>query len=180
MRDDDVALSRFLAYVLRHRPEAVGLALAEGGWVEVPELLAALAANGRPVDRARLDRLVAGPGKVRFELVDGRVRAAQGHSVPVELGLPPLAPPDVLWHGTAAGSVGAILAEGLVPGRRTQVHLSGDPGTARDVGARHGRPVVLRVDAAGLHASGGVFTCATNGVWLVDRVPARFLSRTDL
>jgi putative RNA 2'-phosphotransferase len=114
---------------------------------------------------------------VRFELVGGRVRAAQGHSVPVALGLPPLVPPQELWHGTAERSLAAILEEGLVPGRRTHVHLSADPLTAREVGARHGRPVVLRVDAAGLHRAGGVFTRATNGVWLVDHVPVQFLRR---
>lgn len=168
-----VKVSKFLALVLRHRPDRVGIVLDEGGWVDVDELLAACAARGRRYSRAELDHVVATNNKKRFALsADGRrIRASQGHSVPVELGLPPTAPPDVLYHGTAAATVAPILREGLKPMSRQDVHLSADVETAVRVGSRHGRPVVLAVDAAGLAASGHEFRVSANGVWLTDAVP---------
>ena len=176
MTDRDlVADSRFLAYVLRHDPASVGVRLDDAGWVDVGTLLAALAAHGRPLTPERLGRLVDGLDKKRFELRDGRVRAAQGHTVPVDLGLAPARPPDRLYHGTVERSLARILAEGLSPMRRQDVHLSQTPQAARVVGARRGRPVVLVVDAAAAHAAGQVFRQAGNGVWLTGPVPAAYL-----
>jgi putative RNA 2'-phosphotransferase len=176
-RDDDglVADSRHLAYVLRHAPASVGLQLDEAGWVDVDLLVAALAAHGRPLDSGRLARLVEGLDKQRFEARDGRIRAAQGHTVPVELGLEAAVPPDVLYHGTVERSLDRILAEGLLPQRRNDVHLSATVEAARVVGARRGRPVVLVVDAARLHAAGQEFRQATNGVWLTGPVGPQWL-----
>ena len=165
--------SKLLAYVLRHQPESVGLTLDAAGWVPIDTLLAALAAHG--VDRDLLDRVVAGTDKVRFEVADGRIRAAQGHSVPVDLGLDPVVPPPVLFHGTATRYLAGIRAHGLRPGRRRHVHLSADEATALRVGARHGKPVVLRIDAAGLHAAGHPFYLAANGVWLTDHVSPQWI-----
>ena len=167
--------SRFLTYLLRHHPEGIGLVLDPGGWVEVDELLVALARHGRPLDRAQLEDLVATSDKQRFERSGSRIRAAQGHSVDVDLGLAPLRPPDVLFHGTHPGALKSIRAEGLLPMDRRLVHLSATADTAEQVGARRGRPVVLRVDAAGAHAVGHPYYRSANGVWLTDRVPPRFL-----
>ncbi len=168
--------SKFLAYVLRHDPGAIGLRLDGAGWVGVESVLTALAAHGRPLDADRLDRLVAGPDKQRFEIHGGRIRAAQGHSIAVDLGLPPAEPPTVLYHGTVDRLLDRILVEGLRQMGRRHVHLSGEPATARAVGARRGRPVVLTVDAAGLHAGGQLFHRAANGVWLTLHVPASHLT----
>lgn len=177
MTDELVRRSRTLAYVLRHHPEEVGLTLDAGGWVEVDVLLAALVAHGHALTPDDLRRLAAPTsGKRRFELHEGRVRAAQGHSVAVDLGLEPIAPPPRLFHGTATRFLDRILAVGLRPMSRHHVHLSADRETATAVGARHGRVVVLTVDAAALHADGGTFYRATNGVWLVDAVPPRYLA----
>jgi putative RNA 2'-phosphotransferase len=170
------AASRFLAYVLRHDPAAIGLALDDGGWVATDALLAAAARHGRDLSAAALRQVIDSPGKRRFEARDGLIRAAQGHSVPVSLGLEPLEPPRLLYHGTVARFLPAILAGGLQPGRRVHVHLSADPGTAATVGARRGQPVVLRVDAAGMHAGGHEFFRAANGVWLTAGVPPGFIS----
>ena len=165
--------SRFLSKVLRHAPESVGLRLDGAGWVEVDALLAAAARAGVALDRAALERVVAENDKQRFALSpDGlRIRASQGHSVPVELGLEPRTPPGLLFHGTADRNVEAIRREGLRPGRRTHVHLSLDPETAVAVGRRHGRPVVLRVHAGRMHAAGHAFYRSDNGVWLTAAVP---------
>jgi len=129
-------------------------------------------------DRDQLLEVVATSDKKRFTLsADGcSIRAAQGHSVAVELGLAPREPPDVLFHGTATRFVAAILAEGLKPQGRLQVHLSADEATARAVGQRHGKPHIFRVDSAAMHARGLRFFQADNGVWLTDAVPPEYLS----
>ena len=167
----DVRLSKRLAYVLRHDPGSVGVALDPQGWADVDALLAALARTGPSVSRADLERVVAGSDKQRFALEGGRIRAQQGHSVPVDLGLAPVAPPETLFHGTVARSLPAILAEGLRPQGRHHVHLSPDVVTARAVGSRRGRPVVLEVAAGRLSRAGQAFYRSGNGVWLVDAVP---------
>ena len=171
------ATSKLLSLVLRHRPELIGIALDEGGWVQVDELLAALAAHGRPLTRAQLERLVATSDKQRFALDGDRIRASQGHSVPVDLGLSPVPPPRELFHGTPVRNVDAILREGLRKGQRHHVHLSPDVATATRVGARRGTAAVLLVEAAAMAADGHVFLRSANGVWLVDSVPARYLRR---
>jgi putative RNA 2'-phosphotransferase len=172
-------ISKFLSYVLRHAPDSIGLNLDANGWADVDELLAKAADKaGRRIDLDTLRGVVAENDKQRFTLSeDGRrVRAAQGHSVAVDLDLAPSEPPPRLYHGTATRNLDAILAEGLKPGRRLQVHLSLEPETARKVGARHGKPSVLTVDAGAMHGDGHQFFRADNGVWLTDSVPARYLS----
>jgi putative RNA 2'-phosphotransferase len=178
---DVVRVSKRLSYVLRHQPGSVGLTLDEAGWVDVDALLGALAGHGVPLTRDELDHVVATDDKRRFAF-DGtgtRIRASQGHSRPVALGYAPTTPPDVLFHGTVERFLPAILAEGLRPGRRHAVHLSPDAAAARTVGARRGRPVVLRVDAAAMAADGHAFTRSDNGVWLVGAVPPRYLRLDD-
>ncbi len=172
-----VRASKFLSLVLRHRPEHIGIALDPAGWVAVDELLAAARHTGFPLDRATLERVVAENDKRRFAFSADRtrIRASQGHSVDVDLGLAPQAPPDVLFHGTAARFLESIRREGLKPGSRTHVHLSTDEETARTVGQRHGSPVVLRVEAGAMHRDGHEFFRSENGVWLTQAVPARFL-----
>ncbi len=173
-----VTVSKFLARHLRHVPERIGLELDEGGWADVEALLDAGARAGFPITRAELDAAVHAPGKRRYVYGDRgrRIRAAQGHSIDVELGYAPVAPPPVLYHGTHPKALGAILAEGLRPMGRRHVHLSADVAAAEQVGRRRGRPVVLAVDAAGMDAEGRPFWRADNGVWLTGAVPPAFLS----
>ncbi|MNW09341.1 RNA 2'-phosphotransferase [compost metagenome] len=66
--------------------------------------------------------------------------------------------------------------QGLLPGARQHVHLSADEATAVQVGRRHGKALVLRVDTGRMHALGHAFHLAENGVWLTARVPPEFLS----
>jgi putative RNA 2'-phosphotransferase len=174
-----VHTSKFLSLVLRHDPASVGLTLDDAGWVAVDDLLAAAARAGVALDRPLLERVVRENDKQRFALSpDGaRIRANQGHSVPVELGLTPTEPPETLYHGTAARNVEAILREGLRPGSRTHVHLSADEKTATTVGKRHGgETVVLRVSAGAMHRAGHELYLSENGVWLAKTVPAEFIS----
>lgn len=171
--------SRFLSWVLRHAPHAVGVRLDDAGWAEVEAVLRACHERGLPLDRDELSQLVASSDKQRFGLSpDGqRIRAVQGHSVPVALEHPEREPPPVLYHGTVARFLPSIWAQGLRPGQRHHVHLSADPATAAAVGQRRGRPVVLQVAAAAMHAEGHRFQLSPNGVWLTARVPPRHLQR---
>lgn len=170
-----VRLSKYLAKHLRHEPERIGITLDAQGWVPVAELMAAAARHGFPFTRDELAAVVAGNDKQRYAIDGDRIRANQGHSVPVDLDLPPAVPPAHLFHGTGARSVAAIREEGLRPMSRHAVHLSPDRKTATRVGARRGKPVVLTVDAGAMHRAGHVFRVSANGVWLTSRVPARFL-----
>jgi putative RNA 2'-phosphotransferase len=172
-----VRVSKYLSKHLRHQPENIGLTLEPGGWVGVDDLLAACARNGFRLTRAELDAVVADNDKQRFSYDESgaRIRANQGHSVEVDLELPPAAPPDVLYHGTVHTTADAIRRDGLKKMRRHHVHLSPDVETATRVGARHGRPVVFAVDARAMADAGHTFYVSDNGVWLTDEVPPRFL-----
>src|SRR5262245_24164919 len=118
MSDELVAASKALSHVLRHHPQSIGVELDGAGWIDIADLLAAFAAHGRPITRERLDRVVAGTDKRRFEVAGGRIRAAQGHSVVVDLGLDPVPPPEVLYHGTVEPFLSRIWEQGLRKGRR--------------------------------------------------------------
>lgn len=172
-------ISKYVSLVLRHDPAAGGVVLDAEGWTTVAELLAGATARGLAVSPAELAEVVRTSDKQRFALSpDGlRIRANQGHSVAVDLGLAPAAPPATLFHGTVERFVAAILTEGLRRQARQHVHLSPDVETARRVGSRRGVPVVLRVDAARMHAQGFAFLRSENGVWLTDAVPAACIER---
>jgi len=173
-----VKVSKFLSKYLRHEPEELGLTLAPGGWVQVDDLLAACGRRNFTVSRAELEDVVARNNKQRFAFDETgtRIRANQGHSVEVDLELAPTVPPPVLYHGTAVTNLAAIRQSGIQKMSRHHVHLSPDTETAHKVGSRHGRPVILKVDAAAMHAAGHSFYCSANGVWLTDHVPPQYLS----
>jgi putative RNA 2'-phosphotransferase len=175
--DSDRRLSKLLSLVLRHDPSVVGLSLDPGGWVDLDALVAGVRERRPGVTRADVERVVATNDKQRFALdaTQNRIRANQGHSLAVDLGLPPRRPPAVLFHGTVAGNVAGILREGLHRRSRHAVHLSPDQATAARVGARRGPPTVLRVDAARMHTDGYGFSVSDNGVWLVEAVPPEYL-----
>ncbi|MFK4866200.1 RNA 2'-phosphotransferase [Streptomyces sp. CSMPJR101] len=170
-----VKVSKYLSKHLRHQPERIGLVLDEGGWVEIDTLIAAARAHGFSFTRDELDHVVAANDKKRFAVDGTRIRASQGHSVEVDLGLAPATPPPYLYHGTVAAHLGAIRAEGLRPMNRHDVHLSPDRETATRVGARRGHPVVLSVDTGAMHRDGHVFHVSANGVWLTKAVPPEYL-----
>jgi len=172
-----VRVSKFLSLHLRHQPAVLGLTLEPGGWVPVADLLAGAAREGFPITADELAEVVRASDKQRFALdpAGTRIRANQGHSAEVELQLEPAEPPAVLFHGTADRFLDAIRRDGLLKMARHHVHLSPDTATAAKVGARHGRLVLLEVDAAGMRSAGYTFYKSANGVWLVDAVPPEYL-----
>lgn len=173
LRDRSKMLSRWL----RHRPDAIGITLDKQGWTDVAELLAKAAAADMPLTHDELIQIVVESDKQRFTLSeDGlRIRAAQGHSVAIDLKLPVKKPPPVLYHGTVRKFLTSIRKQGLLPGRRQDVHLSATKETAEAVGARRGEPVVLIIDTYALVRDGYQFRRADNGVWLIPNVPPEYL-----
>ena len=174
-----VTVSKYLAKHLRHQPDALGLTLGPGGWVNVDDLLAASAAAGFAISYDDLIECVETNDKKRFSFDEtgDLIRANQGHSVEVDLQLEEREPPEILFHGTVERFLAPIMAEGLKKGKRHHVHLSKDMDTARKVGARRGKPVILQVDGARMQSQGYKFFVSANGVWLTDAVPAEFLTR---
>lgn len=178
MSDQLSRISKFLSFVLRHQPDAIGITLDSEGWADMAALIAAAARDGKQLDRALIEAVVAGSDKKRFAISDDglRIRAVQGHSTQsVDIQYSEKAAPEVLYHGTATRFLASIRNDGLRPGSRQYVHLSQDEQTAVAVGQRHGKPVVLSVKAQRMREQGFKFYQADNGVWLTEAVPARFL-----
>lgn len=175
-------VSKFLSLVLRHAPEKIGLELDASGWTPVADLLMKATQAAVRIDRTLLQHVVATNDKQRFALSDDgeRIRANQGHTVSVDLGLAAAVPPAVLYHGTATRFLDAILDQGLTPQRRHDVHLTESLDTAAAVGRRYGQLAMLRIDAAAMHADGLRFSRSDNGVWLTAAVSPRYLSLVEM
>ena len=169
--------SKFISLILRHRPEVIGISLDEHGWAAVDDLIRRVSRTHH-LDMETLERIVAQDEKQRYSFNEDKtlIRANQGHSLPVDVELPEVIPPEVLYHGTGQKYKDSIDAHGLLPKSRLYVHLSGDTKTARKVGQRHGKPVIYVIDAAAMHADGYTFYRSVNGVWLTKKVPAEYLS----
>lgn len=180
-KKEDIELGRFLSLLLRHRPEAAGIVLDSNGYADVEELLAGVNRTGRKIDRETLNRIVKENDKKRYHYnADGtKIRASQGHSLPVNLSMTAKKPPDILYHGTAARFLDSIREKGIVKQTRQYVHLSETVETAKKVGRRHGVPVVLAVDACRMAQDGFPFFLSENGVWLCDFVPWRYIQEIE-
>ncbi len=176
-----ITVSKYLSKYLRHAPQELGLTLQPGEWVPVDDLLAAARKHGFPISYDDLVECVETIDKQRFAFdVSGElIRANQGHSVEVDLQLEEREPPETLYHGTVERFLPSILGDGLIRGKWHHVHLSKDVETARKVGARRGKPVILQVDSHKMNRDGHTFLLSANGVWLTDAVPPGYLSRAS-
>ena len=170
-------LSRFLSYVLRHKPDAIGLNMQSDGWVYVEELLAKMSANGKDITLDVLEMIVHQDDKQRysFNLDKTQIRANQGHSIEIDLNLEPVDPPEHLYHGTTSRNLDSIKENGLLKQQRHHVHLSENTDTAKRVGARYGKPVILTILSSEMVKAGHTFYCSDNNVWLTDTVPPKFI-----
>lgn len=173
----DKSTSKYISLILRHKPETIGISLDEHGWANVEELIEGVNKTHR-LNMETLERIVAEDEKQRYSFNEDKtlIRANQGHSIPVDVELPVVIPPDVLYHGTGVNYKDSIDAQGLIPKSRLYVHLSGDVETAKKVGQRHGKPIIYTVDAVAMHADGYTFYRSVNGVWLTKLVPRKYLS----
>ncbi|WP_210465365.1 RNA 2'-phosphotransferase [Rufibacter roseolus] len=180
MNDKDI--SKFLSLVLRHEPQKIGITLNQNGWANVDELLTKLQHKRMSVDLERLKRVVETNNKQRFSFNPNqtKIRANQGHSVQVDVGLSPTTPPEMLYHGTSVTTAEIILKEGIRKQSRLHVHLSSDIATALQVGSRHGKPYVFTVLSGEMHRSGIPFYLSENKVWLTNYVDPAYLSEYKL
>ncbi len=170
-------LSKFLSLILRHRPEVIGIELDASGWANVQELIQKINATGDQINFELLNHIVETNTKKRFTFNSDktRIRANQGHSIAVDHNFKALKPPEFLFHGTGEKYVPGILHQGIIKKQRHHVHLSLDTETAFKVGQRHGKPIILKIEALKMHLSGFSFYCSANGVWLTDHVPVNFI-----
>ncbi len=178
MSGRDESTSRFISLILRHKPETIGITLDEYGWANVDELICGVNRT-HPLDMESLERIVAEDEKNRYSFNDDKtlIRANQGHSIPVDVELKEVAPPDILYHGTGEKYVSSIDEQGLIPKSRLYVHLSADVETAEKVGRRHGKPVIYIVKSGEMYRDGILFFLSVNGVWLTKEVPAKYLEK---
>jgi putative RNA 2'-phosphotransferase len=169
--------SKFLSLVLRHKPEEIGLQVDENGWANVDELIKKVNAKGNKIDIDLLNEIVVTNDKKRFAFNDDKIkiRASQGHSIEIDLNIHPILPPDVLYHGIATRFVESIMQQGLQKQQRQHVHLSEKLETATAVGARHGKPTILIVDAKQMYQDGFLFYKSENNVWLTDFVGVNYI-----
>lgn len=170
--------SKYISLILRHKPEVIGITLDEYGWADVGQLIAGIAKT-QPFDMPTLEKIVDTDNKQRYSFNEDKtlIRANQGHSIPVDVELEEIIPPEYLWHGTGEKYVKVIDEDGLISKSRLYVHLSKDHETAITVGKRHGNPVLYRVDSGKMAQDGFKFFCSVNGVWLTKKVPAKYLEK---
>lgn len=171
-------ISKYISLILRHKPEAAGITLDEHGWADVGELIRGIQKTQR-FNMEMLEEIVRTDQKQRYSFNEDktRIRANQGHSIPVDVELPVTEPPEILWHGTGQKYVESIDRTGLIPKDRLYVHLSGDRETAVKVGSRHGKPMVYQVDSGQMAKDGYLFFRSVNGVWLTKQVPVKYLKK---
>ena len=179
---DPVKTGKFLSLILRHQPETIGIQLDEHGWADVDELIQGVNQTGKYfLDREFLDEIVETNNKKRYSYNEDKtkIRANQGHSVSVDVELKETEPPEYLYHGTAERFADSIRNEGLKPMSRLYVHLSKDKETALNVGKRHGKPHIFRVQSGEMFRQGYRFYLSVNGVWLTANVPPKFLEEIE-
>lgn len=175
-----IQLSKFISKVLRHEPDLYGLSLDADGFTSLAELQNVVRLNFREaVADDVLEFVLTQPASdknQRFELVEGRVRARYGHSHNApRIAYPSVLPPSVLYHGTSQHVLSAILAEGLQARSRQYVHLTNERTIAERVGERHGKLVLLEVNARLAHTEGVAFYLADEYHYLVNALPPRYL-----
>lgn len=171
-------LSKFISLILRHKPEVIGINLDEYGYADVQELIEGI--NNRSqytIDFESLKEIVDTDNKKRYSFDEGftKIRANQGHSIKVDVELEKTIPPTYLYHGTATRFEDSIKKSGLKPMSRMYVHLSKDEETAYNVGKRHGKPKIFKIDAYRMWKDGYIFYLSKNGVYLTKSVPSKYL-----
>ena len=172
-------VSKFISLVLRHKPEAANLTVDKYGYAQVDELVAYLNKKYGGFTVTDLDTIVETDDKQRYSYNNDhtKIRAVQGHSFPVDLGLEAQQPPLLLFHGTSTKYLDSIMEKGIISKSRQYVHLSKDVDTAHTVGLRHGAgTVILVVSANQMWKDGYKFFLSDNGVWLVDEVPTKYFT----
>ncbi len=176
------SMSKFISLILRHHPEAAYIELDEHGWADVDKLIKGIKRTGKKMNMELLEEIVRTDNKQRYSFNEDktRIRANQGHSISVDVGLKEQEPPVFLYHGTAVGFYQRIQEQGLKPMRRLYVHLSKDVETAVNVGKRHGKPIVLKIHSGDMYRDGQTFYLSENGVWLTKNVAPKYFEQINI
>lgn len=179
---DLTSTGKFIALILRHKPETIGITLNEHGWANVDELVAGIQKTRPEFDMEVLKEIVRTNNKRRYAFNEDhtKIRANQGHSIPMDVELREAVPPEILNHGTGERAVPSILEQGLLPGKRLYVHMSTDIQTVINVGKRHGKPFFFRIQARRMQEDGFRFYFSENGVWLTKIVPPAYLNASTM
>jgi putative RNA 2'-phosphotransferase len=174
---DKRKVSKTLSYVLRHKPEQIGIIIDKNGWTDVNDLLNKISIKVENVTFEVLEEVVAENDKQRFSFNEDKtkIRANQGHSIKVDLELKTKRPPKTLYHGTTKEAIDGIVKSGLIKMNRQHVHLSDEKETATKVGSRRGKAIIIFIDTQKMYADGFKFYQSENGVWLTDHVPSKYL-----
>lgn len=165
-------LSHRMSWMLRHGAGELKLSMDPAGWVLITDLLHHLHAT-----EMELDEVVRHNNKSRYQVDGEYIRAAQGHSLegmPVtqkalEASWEIYQGPETVWHGTNVNALVGISSEGIVPGRRTHVHLAAEIDSR--VGKRANVGVMLQVSATRLRSRSYEIFVSPNGVLLTRFVP---------
>lgn len=171
------SISKTISYALRHNPSKFGIELDSNGWVNIDVFISAMKKNNCPIDIAVIENIITQSEKKRFEISNGKIRATYGHSAK-KINYIPQVPPDILYHGTSIENAHKIKKSGgLKPMGRQYVHLSSDEETAKKVGMRHGKNIVVyKIDAKKMHKDGFKFYHTSNDTtWLCDKVQLKYI-----
>jgi putative RNA 2'-phosphotransferase len=168
-----IKVSKYLSYLLRHNLQ--NLKMDKYGFVDFDELLKKIAERFQ-VDKRLIFEIIEKSDKERFEIVDDRIRALYGHTIPLKLEFEEDKTVKILYHGTTPYAASEILKVGLEPMKRRMVHLSPTVEIAREVGLRRTEtPVVLKVDAEEARKNGVRFYKVTEKVYLCSRVKSQYV-----
>lgn len=175
---NNMSIGKFLCLILRHKPNLIGITLDQNGWASTQEIIYALNKTNKKISIEQLVNIVNTDNKKRFSFNEdkSKIRANQGHSIPVDLSLVELAPPAVLYHGTSERYINSIKQNGIHKRTRQYVHLSSNYETAIQVGSRHGKPIILKINAMQMYVDGYKFYLSENLVWLTDYIPVKYIT----
>lgn len=168
-----VQISKKLSYILRHNPKEFNIKIDRYGYALVSDILKVL-----NITIEGLDDVVENNDKKRFSYNEDKtkIRANQGHSIKVDLGLKKIVPPHILYHGTKKSHVDSIMKTGLRSMTRNHVHLSKDIETAYIVAKRRkGEDVILKIKAREMYFDGIDIFLSLNGVYLTEFVDSKYI-----
>jgi len=173
---DRIKLSKFLSFILRHKPQKYNLCLDNHGFADFDEVCKIIKTRFIGVKEKDIEYMVENDPNARFEIRGRKIRACYGHSVEVEPFRRPCDVPDYLFHGTSPKYIGSILKEGLKPQSRKFVHLSLSVDDALRIGKRKSpHPVILKIEAKRAKHDGVLFWREAN-VYLTREIPGGYIS----
>lgn len=167
-----VSKSRLLSKALRHDPLSIlGVEIDAYGYVPVNVVLEKL-----EISLNELQVIHDTNNKKRFEFNSDKtkIRATQGHSIPVIFDLDSIEPPKILYHRTHKNVLENIFENGLLKMNRHHVHMTEDKFLNKS------KEILLAIDSKRMYEDGYKFLKTSNDVWLTDFVPPQYITKKDI